>query len=285
MPAMEARRGFGDVAWFFVGAYALAWIVGLVRPGVARWILAAGVLAHLIATTWRGLMIASSRHFMPIAMVKRNLDGMAAVKLNVLHWHLVDDQGFRVETTSMPRLHELGSDGLYYTRTQIREIIDYAADRGIRVCGPTGDEVEADLVRRGRTVSVARGSLSQSGKERLVVTAALGELDGSLSPRLQRIGEAFTDAGFPVDLSTDIVAMMWEKLFVNVATGAWSALTGLPYGELSVHADVERMAIATVASSRWLAWNGPPIHRSIRPAHPGMWTRPRSRQMALPISP
>ena len=66
-------------------------------------------------------------------MVKRNLDGMAAVKLNVLHWHLVDDQGFRVESFSWPNLHELGSDGDYYTHAQIRDVIDYAADHGIRV--------------------------------------------------------------------------------------------------------------------------------------------------------
>ncbi len=82
---------------------------------------------------WRGLMIDSSRHFMPVAMVKRNLDGMAAVKMNVMHWHLVDDQGFRVECLSQPWLHELGSDGLFYTQAQIRDVIDYAADRGIRV--------------------------------------------------------------------------------------------------------------------------------------------------------
>ncbi len=82
---------------------------------------------------WRGLMIDSSRHFMPVEMVKRNLDGMAAVKLNVLHWHLVDDQGFRVESLALPKLHELGSDGDYYSQAQIRDIIDYAGDRGIRV--------------------------------------------------------------------------------------------------------------------------------------------------------
>ncbi|PWB77231.1 MAG: beta-hexosaminidase, partial [Holophagae bacterium] len=82
---------------------------------------------------WRGLMIDSSRHFMPVEVVKRNLDAMAAVKLNVLHWHLVDDQGFRVECLAFPRLHEAASDGLYYTRAQIREVQDYAAQRGIRV--------------------------------------------------------------------------------------------------------------------------------------------------------
>jgi len=82
---------------------------------------------------WRGLMIDSSRHFMPVDVIKRNLDGMAAVKLNVLHWHLVDDQGFRVECLAFPKLHEVASDGLYYTRAQVREVIEHARDRGIRV--------------------------------------------------------------------------------------------------------------------------------------------------------
>ncbi len=82
---------------------------------------------------WRGLMIDSARHFMPMEVLRRNLDAMAAVKLNVLHWHLTDDQGFRVETLKLPELHKLGSDGNFYTQTEIREIIKYAADRGIRV--------------------------------------------------------------------------------------------------------------------------------------------------------
>lgn len=82
---------------------------------------------------WRGLLIDASRHFMPVDVIKRNLDGMAALKMNVLHWHLADDQGFRVECHTWPKLHELGSDGFYYTQCQIEEIIAYAAERGIRV--------------------------------------------------------------------------------------------------------------------------------------------------------
>ena len=82
---------------------------------------------------WRGLMIDACRHFMPVDVVKRNLDGMAAVKLNVLHWHLSEDQGFRVESLTYPKLHELGSDGLYYSQAQIKDIIAYASSRGIRV--------------------------------------------------------------------------------------------------------------------------------------------------------
>jgi hexosaminidase len=73
------------------------------------------------------------RHWMPVDVVKRNLEAMAAVKLNVLHWHLSEDQGFRVESKRYPRLHELGSNGDYYTQDQIREIVAYARDLGIRV--------------------------------------------------------------------------------------------------------------------------------------------------------
>ncbi len=82
---------------------------------------------------WRGLMIDVGRHFMPVSVIERNLDGMEAVKLNVFHWHLSDDQGFRVESKRFPLLQENGSNGLYYTRTQIRDVIEYARDRGIRV--------------------------------------------------------------------------------------------------------------------------------------------------------
>jgi len=81
----------------------------------------------------------------------------------------------------------------------------------------------------------------------------IGELDGSVTPRIQTIAGTFERAGIAVDVSTDIVVMMWEKLFVNVATGAWSALTGLPYGELSIHPEVEAMAIAGVAEAMAVA--------------------------------
>ncbi|MEQ1762103.1 MAG: family 20 glycosylhydrolase [Pyrinomonadaceae bacterium] len=82
---------------------------------------------------WRGLMVDSARHFQPVEVIKRTLDGMASVKLNVLHWHLTEDQGFRVETKRFPELYLQGSDGLFYTQAEIRDIIRYAADRGIRV--------------------------------------------------------------------------------------------------------------------------------------------------------
>lgn len=82
---------------------------------------------------WRGLMIDACRHFIPLEVVKHNIDAMAAVKMNVLHWHLSEDQGFRVESKTFPKLHQLGSNGEFYTQVEIKEVIRYANERGIRV--------------------------------------------------------------------------------------------------------------------------------------------------------
>ncbi len=82
---------------------------------------------------WRGLMIDVSRHWIPKEVILRNLEAMAAVKLNVFHWHLSDYQGFRVESKVFPRLHEMSSEGNYYTQEDVKEIVEFARLRGIRV--------------------------------------------------------------------------------------------------------------------------------------------------------
>ena len=82
---------------------------------------------------WRGLMLDAGRHFMPLNVVFRTLDGMEAVKLNVFHWHLSENQGFRAESLKFPLLQQKGSDGLFYTQEDIRAVVAYARERGIRV--------------------------------------------------------------------------------------------------------------------------------------------------------
>lgn len=82
---------------------------------------------------WRGLMIDACRHWMPVEVIRRNLDAMEEAKLNVFHWHLSENQGFRVECKAYPKLHQMGSNGLYYTQEQIKDIVAYARGRGIRV--------------------------------------------------------------------------------------------------------------------------------------------------------
>ena len=82
---------------------------------------------------WRGILLDVALHFMPMDVIKRTLDGMAAVKMNVLHMHLCNDQGFRVESKVFPQLQQLSSDGTYFTQENIKEIIRYAGQRGIRI--------------------------------------------------------------------------------------------------------------------------------------------------------
>ena len=105
----------------------------LVTPGTEGFEVPAVHIEDRPRFPWRGLMLDVSRHWMPVEVVERNLDAMAAVKLNVFHWHLSDDQGFRVESRRWPKLHELGSDGNFYTQAEVRRIVAYARDRGIRV--------------------------------------------------------------------------------------------------------------------------------------------------------
>jgi hexosaminidase len=82
---------------------------------------------------WRGLLIDVCRHFIPLDVLKRNVDAMAAVKMNVLHLHLSDNEGFRIESMKFPKLQEDGSNGSYYTQAEMREFIAYAHERGIRL--------------------------------------------------------------------------------------------------------------------------------------------------------
>lgn len=102
--------------------------------------------------SWRGVQLDESRHFFGKEYVKKMLDMMFMLKLNVFHWHLTDDQGWRIEIKKYPLLTEIGSKRAYtqihgwgstdiineeysgfYTQDDIKEIVDYAAKRGIMV--------------------------------------------------------------------------------------------------------------------------------------------------------
>lgn len=113
--------------------HGLETLLQLLQSDARGWFLPEVTIIDQPRFPWRGLMIDVVRHWQPMDVIKPNLDGMALVKLNVLHLHLTDDQGFRIESKTWPRLHERGSDGHFFTHGQIREIIAYAAERGIRV--------------------------------------------------------------------------------------------------------------------------------------------------------
>lgn len=124
---------------------------------------------------WRGLLIDVCRHWEPVEVIKRNLDAMAAAKLNVLHWHLSEDQGFRVESRRFPKLQEMGSDGLYYTQEQIRDVVAYARDRGIRVMP------EFDMPGHSTAWFVGYPELS-SGPGPYVIERRFGVFDPAFDP-------------------------------------------------------------------------------------------------------
>jgi len=117
-----------------VGAmHGLATLEQLIQSDANGYFIPAVTIHDTPRFRWRGLMIDCGRHFIPVDVLKRTLDGMASVKLNVFHWHLSEDQGFRMESKAFPKLAEFGSDGLFYTQEDAKEIVAYARDRGIRV--------------------------------------------------------------------------------------------------------------------------------------------------------
>lgn len=113
--------------------YGLESILQLVKEEDGKWVLPELELNDKPRYAWRGVMIDVGRHWIPKDLILRNLEAMATVKMNVLHWHLTEYQGFRIESKTYPKLHEMGSGGKFYTQEDIKEVIDYAADRGIRV--------------------------------------------------------------------------------------------------------------------------------------------------------
>jgi hexosaminidase len=82
---------------------------------------------------WRGLMIDTAGHFISISTLKRQIDAMELAKLNVLHLHLNDNEGFRVESRRYPRLTSLATHGQYYTQQDIRDLVHYASERAVRI--------------------------------------------------------------------------------------------------------------------------------------------------------
>ncbi|THA53878.1 beta-N-acetylhexosaminidase [Streptomyces sp. A1136] len=182
----------GSAAGVFWGAQTLRQLLG---PDAYRraplpgrvWELPHGVVDDGPRFGWRGMMLDVARHFMPKDGVLRYIDLLAAHKLNVLHLHLTDDQGWRVEIKRHPRLTEVGAwrprsrwghrasplwnetpHGGHYTQDDIREIVAYAAQRHVRVVP------EIDVPGHSQAAIAAYPEL---GNTDVVDTAALGVWD------------------------------------------------------------------------------------------------------------
>lgn len=147
---------------------------------------------------WRGFMLDSARHMQSIAEIKRLIDAMAAYKLNVLHWHLNDDQGWRLEIKAYPKLTSVGAwrtpkgadayrpapaqyepYGGFYTQTQAREIVAYAAARNIMVVP------EIELPGHATAAITAYPELGVTGK-----VPESGMSDWGVFPNLYNVDDA-----------------------------------------------------------------------------------------------
>lgn len=140
--------------------------------------------------SWRGNMLDASRHFISVDYIKQNLDYLASLKMNKFHWHLTDDQGWRIEIDEYPKLTDIGAwrvnrnnemwhdrqeqqpdenptYGGYYTKDEIREIIQYAKDRFIEIIP------EIDMPGHSRAAIAAYPEISCDGIQRHVATGGI----------------------------------------------------------------------------------------------------------------
>ena len=150
---------------------------------------------------WRGLMIDVARHFQPIAVIKRNLEAMASVKMNVFHWHLTDDQGFRVESKRYPNLQKKASDGLYYTQAQIKDVVDFANRLGIRVIP------EFDVPGHASAILTAYPELGSKKNYNYSIERNAGVFDPTLDPTNNKTYE------FLENLFTEIAPLFPDEYF------------------------------------------------------------------------
>ncbi|BDD05451.1 beta-N-acetylhexosaminidase [Aureibacter tunicatorum] len=153
--------------------------------------------------TWRGLMLDPARHFLSVSAVKKQLDAMASMKMNVMHFHLSDNQGFRIESKLYPQLHQLGSSrGEFYTQDDIKDIVAYAALRGIRVIP------EIDVPGHATPILKVFPEIgSHTGDYEYVLETWSGVFDPTLDPTNEKTYEILKD------IFTEVSALFPDEYF------------------------------------------------------------------------
>ncbi|MDR0531972.1 MAG: family 20 glycosylhydrolase [Oscillospiraceae bacterium] len=147
----------------------------------------------------RGILLDSVRHFFPVGVVKELIETLSMAKINVLHWHLSDDQGWRVESKRFPQLHEQCAPD-YYTQDEIKDIVAFALARGVEIIP------EIDLPGHTTSILAAYPGLSCSGKRvalgkgwgiyAIILCPGKDEVFDFLLPLLEEIAALFPSERF-----------------------------------------------------------------------------------------
>ncbi|MFB6341717.1 beta-N-acetylhexosaminidase [Saccharicrinis sp. FJH62] len=136
--------------------HAVETVLQLVQKNDSVWIIPAVKITDKPMLSYRGLLLDPARRFLSVDALKTTIDAMAAVKLNVLHLHLSDDQGWRIESKRYPSLQIMASDGNYYTQTQISDLVKYASNRGIIIIP------EVDIPGHATAILTAKPTLASA---------------------------------------------------------------------------------------------------------------------------
>lgn len=168
---------------------------------------------------WRGLMIDVARHFASVASLKRQIDAMERLKLNVLHLHFSDDEAFRIQSSRFPALTEgLGDE--YYTQAQIRELVAYAAQRGVRIVPELDVPGHAGALLRAYP-QYASGPLSTGGG---TLNPALPATYDFLGKLFGELASLFNDPDFHIG-GDEVKGIDWAA---NADIQRFMAAQGLP---------------------------------------------------------
>jgi hexosaminidase len=227
-----------DGAGLFYGVHTLAQLVTRHDDG---WAVPAVVIEDAPRFRYRGVMLDVARHFHPVETVKAYIDRAAALKFNHLHLHLTDDQGWRIQLRSHPRLTELaagsavaGDPGGFYTRDDYREIVAYASSRHMTVVP------EIDMPGHTHAVTLAHPELTEEPVLSETVMAAVDEFGGGVPTH----GEPYE--GIAVGFSSLKIGEEATYDFVADVLGELAGMTPGPYlhvgGDESLGTDPEDFA-------------------------------------------